>query len=161
RFFKARSNLLGLDPIRIGPTVVEAQGIKRLEASEPFLEGVRIEEVGDSLVCREREMMVALGANAEVLLDLFAEESCLATLAAHPAAFGHSFAFGVLVPGVWRSSVARWHLRPPSGRPVPQEHRGNLDQLETAARPSLVELNARLTAQVRGDHFGQRLCDHQ
>ena len=54
-------------------------------------------------------MVVAFGADAEVLLDLLAEESRLATLAAHPDAFGHSLAFGVLVPGVWRSSVPRWH----------------------------------------------------
>ncbi len=113
RLFQAGALLLALDSLGIGPPVIETQRIERLETGEPFLERVGIEQLGDPLARREQEMVAAFRADAEVLLDLFAEERRLASLAAHPDAFRHSLPFGVLVPGVWRSSVPRWHEKAP------------------------------------------------
>ena len=100
RLVQARSFLLGLDPLGIGPAVVEAQGIERLQTGKPFLEGVGVQEVGDSLRAEERKWWLHSGQTPEVLFDLLAKQGRLASLAAHPDAFGHPLAFGVLVPGV-------------------------------------------------------------
>jgi len=44
--FEPRSFLLGLDPLEIGPAVIESEGVERLKTGKPFLEGVGVEQVG-------------------------------------------------------------------------------------------------------------------
>ena len=132
--FEAGAGLLALDALGIGPAVIEAQGIERLEARDPLLERIGIEKLGDPLASREQEMVVALRANAEVLLDLLAEQRRLAAVAAHPDAFGHPLSFGVLVPGVWSSSFPPWHETGPPDQSW-QAIAGSRGEMQRVIRP--------------------------
>ena len=109
RLVQAGPFLFGLDPLGVGPAVVEAERVAGAEVGIPFLERVGVEELGDPVDGRDGEVVVALGADVEVLLDLLAEERGLAAVAPHPDAFGHALGLEVAVPGVRRPSVSHGH----------------------------------------------------
>ena len=111
RLVQAGPLLLGLDALGVGAAVVEVERVAGPEVGEPLLEGVGVEDLGDPLGGRDREVVVALGADVEVLDDLLAEEGRAAAVAAHPDPFGHPLGLEVAVPGVGRAAALPGHGR--------------------------------------------------
>ena len=167
---------------------MKPEGVAGPEVGEPLLEGVGVEELRDPLDGRDREVVVALGADVEVLDDLLAEERRPAAVAAHPDAFGHPLGLEVAVPGVGRASAITGHGRGGSfggvrhrrsglscrdagagGRSIVLSRRRRcgptpgptVDRLEPAGRDVVVELDPGVAAEVAGDELGDRLAGDQ
>ena len=107
--FRPVRSCSAFDALGVGPAVVEPERVAGAEVGIPLLERVGVEELGDPVDGRDREVVVALGADVEVLLDLLAEERGLAAVAPHPDAFGHPLGLEVAVPGVGGSSLSYGH----------------------------------------------------
>ena len=114
--FQAGPLLLVLELLLIGAFVDELQRIGRLEVGVPFLEGAFVEELADPLPGRDVPVVIALGADAQPLLGLLAEDGGLAAGAAHPQALGHAplgalHAFFQLLGSGWRCMASLVYSR--------------------------------------------------
>ena len=79
--------------------VLEAEGVLGGEAGVGFPEGVAVGEEGDAPAGAEEEVVLALGADVEVVGQLAVVDHFLALGALVPLAFGHVGAFFVFLEG--------------------------------------------------------------
>ena len=99
--------LLLLEPLGVGLLVDEVQRIGRLEVGVPLLEGAFVEHLADALLGRDVPVVIALGADAQPLFGLLAEDRLLAAGASLPQPLGHA-ALGAFHAGLSRSRFTRF-----------------------------------------------------
>ena len=90
RVAQAGPLLLGLEPLRIGLLVGEAQRVGRLKLSFPFLEGAFVQKLIDPLSGTNVPVVIAFGADAQQLLRLLAIDHRLAAGTALPQPLRHT-----------------------------------------------------------------------
>src|SRR5207245_4003006 len=76
--------LAGLDPLAVPLRVRELQRVGALQPDVVLRKAARIEHQLESLAHRQREVLVALGADFEVLLDVLLVEALAAPVAFDP-----------------------------------------------------------------------------